>query len=61
MPELLEVVVRNEISTTTFWAGVLLLVSTETSDVGRLRKQFLRGEKETVAGVAGGEGFREAA
>lgn len=62
MPELgFEVVMRKESSTTTFWAGVFDPTRTLTTDNGRLRKQFFKGVKETVAGVAGGEGLRAAA
>lgn len=57
----LEVVVRKESSTMTFWAGVPELTRTLTREAGRLRKQFLRGWRETVAGVAGGDVLRAAA
>ena len=50
---------RKDNSTITFCAGVFADTSTLTSGIGRLRRQFFSGVKETTAGVAGGEGLRD--
>ena len=52
--------VRKESSTTTFWAGVFEETRTLVSEMGRLRRQFFKGARETTAGVEGGGGFRNA-